>query len=71
LVYSIGFILFINKIRLNRFGLFVQLCFFTKIIGSLAAYYREKSNSLILAFIVHFMANVVGSLPLIFKLLMS
>lgn len=45
--------------------------FNTTIIGLLAAYYREKTNSLIPAFWVHFIANAVGSIPLIIKLLTS
>jgi len=45
---------------------FVGLIFFnTTIIGLLAAYYREKSESLIPPFLVHFLANVVLSIPLI------
>ena len=36
------------------------------IMGLLAAYYREKSGSIIPAIIVHILANVFGSLPSIF-----
>jgi len=45
------------------------IVFNTSVIGLTAAYYREKSGSLIPAFWVHFIANVVGSLPLIIKLI--
>jgi membrane protease YdiL (CAAX protease family) len=45
--------------------------FNTTIIGLLAAYYREKTDSLIPAFWVHFLANFVGSIPLIIKLLLT
>ncbi|MCB8964643.1 MAG: CPBP family intramembrane metalloprotease [Bacteroidales bacterium] len=44
--------------------------FNTTIIGLMAAYYREKTDSLIPAFWVHFIANVIGSLPLIVKIIL-
>ena len=44
--------------------------FNTTVIGLMAAYYREKTNSLIPAFWVHFIANVIGSLPLIVKMIL-
>jgi len=47
------------------------IVFNTSVIGLMAAYYREKSGSLIPAFWVHFIANVVGSLPLIIKMIIS
>jgi membrane protease YdiL (CAAX protease family) len=37
--------------------------FFTSSIGLLAAYYREKTNSIYPAIYIHFIANVVGSIP--------
>jgi membrane protease YdiL (CAAX protease family) len=40
------------------------IVFNTTIIGLVAAYYREKSGSLFPAFLVHFLANVVGSFPI-------
>ncbi|MBN1990661.1 MAG: CPBP family intramembrane metalloprotease [Bacteroidales bacterium] len=43
------------------------IVFNTTIIGLLAAYYREKTDSIIPAFWVHFIANVVGASPLIIK----
>lgn len=39
--------------------------FDTTVIGLLAAYYREKSDSLLPPILIHFLANFVGSLPLI------
>ena len=48
-----------------------SIMFFTTCIGLLAAWYREKTNSIFPSFIVHFMANVVGSIPLIINLLIS
>jgi len=47
------------------------IVFFTTSIGILAAYYREKSNSLIPPILVHVIANIVGSLPLLVKMIMS
>jgi membrane protease YdiL (CAAX protease family) len=41
------------------------IVFFTTAIGLLAASYREKSGSLVPAVWVHFVANIIGSLPLI------
>ncbi len=48
-----------------------SIVFFTTTIGFLAAYYREKSGSIIPPIIIHFTANVVGSIPLIITLLIS
>lgn len=45
--------------------------FNTTIIGTMAAYYREKGESLIPAFWVHFIANFAGSIPLIIKILLT
>lgn len=45
--------------------------FNTTVIGLVAAYYREKSGSLVPAILVHFIANVVGAIPLIIKTIMS
>lgn len=42
-----------------------MIVFFTTTVGILAAYYREKTGSLLPAIWIHFVANVVGSLPLI------
>ena len=54
--------------RLLSFGMsfwFVAFIVFnTSVIGLVAAYYREKSGSLFPAFLVHFLANVVGSFPI-------
>jgi len=47
------------------------IVFNTTVIGLLAAYYREKTESIIPALWVHFLANVVGSIPLIIKLLIT
>ncbi|MDA3952294.1 MAG: CPBP family intramembrane metalloprotease [Bacteroidales bacterium] len=41
------------------------IVFNTTTIGLLAAYYREKTNSIYPAIFIHFLANVVGSLPAI------
>lgn len=40
----------------------------TTAIGLLAAYYREKSDSLIPPILIHILANVVGSMPIIFQM---
>ncbi len=45
------------------------IVFFTSTIGLLAAWYREKYNSLWPAFYVHFFANVIGGIPIIILLL--
>ncbi|PIE77851.1 MAG: hypothetical protein CSA15_11180 [Candidatus Delongbacteria bacterium] len=42
---------------------------FTTSTGVLAAYYREKSDSIIPAFLVHLLANIIGAIPLILKML--
>jgi len=41
------------------------IVFDTTVIGLLAAYYREKSDSLLPPILIHFLANFIGSLPLI------
>lgn len=41
------------------------IVFNTTVIGLLAAYYREKSGSLFPPILIHFLANVVGSIPFI------
>lgn len=41
------------------------IVFYTTVIGLLAAHYREKSNSLIPPILIHFLANFVGSTPLL------
>ena len=41
------------------------IVFDTTVIGILAAYYREKSDSLLPPIFIHFLANFIGSLPLI------
>lgn len=43
--------------------------FNTSIIGILAAFYREKSESLIPAILIHIIANIIGSIPLIILLI--
>jgi membrane protease YdiL (CAAX protease family) len=43
------------------------IVFDTIVMGMVAAYYREKSESIIPAFWVHFIANVIGCTPLLFK----
>jgi membrane protease YdiL (CAAX protease family) len=51
---------------------FVCLTVFnTSIIGILAAFYREKSDSLIPPVLIHIIANVIGSIPLIILLINS
>ena len=47
------------------------IVFNTTVIGLLAAHYREKTGSLIPAFWVHFLANVIGSIPLIIMMLIG
>jgi len=47
------------------------IVFNTTVIGLVAAYYREKTNSIIPAFWVHLLANFVGSIPLIIKILLT
>lgn len=47
------------------------ILFNTTIIGLLAAYYREKSESLIPPILIHIIANVVGSTPLIIQMIIS
>lgn len=41
------------------------IVFDTTVIGLLAAYYREKSDSLLPPIFIHFLANFIGSLPLV------
>jgi len=48
-----------------------SIVFFTTTIGLLAAYYREKSDSIIPSVIIHFTANFVGSIPLIITLIIA
>lgn len=47
------------------------IVFFTTTIGILAAYYREKTKSLIAPILVHVIANIVGSLPLIVQMILQ
>jgi membrane protease YdiL (CAAX protease family) len=47
------------------------ILFNTTIIGLLAAFYREKSESLIPPILIHIIANVVGSIPLIIQMIIS
>jgi len=47
------------------------IVFNTTVIGLLTAYYREKTDSIISPIIIHFLANFVGSIPLIIKILIS
>lgn len=47
----------------------LHIVFFTSSIGVIAAWYRERYDSVVPAFFVHFFANVVGSLPMIIMLL--
>lgn len=46
-----------------------SIVFFTTSIGVLAAYYREKTKSLIAPILVHIIANMFGALPLIIKMI--
>ncbi len=48
-----------------------SIVFFTTIIGLLAAYYREKSDSLLPPVIIHILANFVGSIPLIITMIIA
>jgi membrane protease YdiL (CAAX protease family) len=43
----------------------MHIVLFTTSIGILAAWYREKTNSIIPAFLVHLISNILGSLPLL------
>jgi membrane protease YdiL (CAAX protease family) len=45
------------------------ILFNTTIIGFLTAFYREKSESLIPPILIHIIANVVGSIPLIIQMI--
>ena len=47
------------------------IVFNTTVIGLLAAFYREKSGSLIPPILIHFLANFIGSVPLIIKMIIS
>lgn len=47
------------------------IVFNTSVLGIVAAYYREKSGSLFPAFLAHFLANFIGSIPLIIKILFA
>jgi len=43
----------------------MHIVLFTSSIGILAAWYREKTDSIVPAFLVHLIANIFGSLPLL------
>jgi len=45
--------------------------FLTSIVGILAAFYREKSESLIPPILIHMIANVIGTIPMIILLINS
>jgi len=47
------------------------IVFNASVIGFVVAYYREKTGSLLIAFLIHFTANVVGYLPVFIKLLIA
>ena len=47
------------------------IVFFTTNIGLLTAYYREKSDSLFPPILIHFLANLFGSLPLVIMMLLN
>lgn len=47
------------------------IVFNTSVLGIVAAYYREKSGSLFPAFLAHFLANFIGSIPLIIRMLIA
>ena len=47
------------------------IVFNASVIGFMAAYYREKTGSLIPSFWVHFIANIVGAIPLIIKMIVA
>lgn len=47
------------------------IVFHTSIIGILAAFYREKSESLIPPILIHIIANILGSIPMIIILINS
>ncbi len=42
-----------------------SIVFFTSTVGILAAYYREKSESILPSIWIHILANILGSLPII------
>ncbi|MFC2103780.1 lysostaphin resistance A-like protein [Bacteroidota bacterium] len=55
-----------SLLRTNMDIFFISFIVFnTTVIGLLAAYYREKTNSIYPAIFIHFLANVLGSLPMI------
>jgi len=70
-----GFLFGFMHLGLLRVGMnhwFVgSIVFFTTIIGLLTAYYREKSDSLIPPILIHFLANLFGSAPLIIIMLLT
>jgi len=47
-----------------------HIVLFTTALGLLAAWYREKYNSIWPAFFIHVLANILGGLPIIIKLLL-
>lgn len=47
------------------------MVFHTSILGILAAFYREKSESLIPSILIHIIANILGSIPMIILLINS
>jgi len=48
-----------------------MIVFNATIVGLLAAYYREKSTSILPAIYIHILANVVGSAPLVISILLG
>ena len=56
----------LSLLKMNMDIWFVSFIVFnTTTIGLLAAYYREKTKSIYPAIFIHFLANVIGSLPAI------
>lgn len=56
----------LSLLRMNMDVWFVSFIVFnTTTLGLLAAYYREKTKSIYPAIFIHFLANVIGSLPAI------
>lgn len=56
----------VSLLKMNMDIWFVSFIVFnTTTVGLLAAYYREKTKSIYPAIFIHFLANVIGSLPVI------
>ncbi|MBI9067971.1 MAG: CPBP family intramembrane metalloprotease [Salinivirgaceae bacterium] len=48
-----------------------HIVFFATVLGTFAAYQREKTGSILPAFYVHFVGNVVGAIPMIVMLIIK